>query len=81
MSSADLFPLIVVALATVAASVTDLWKFKIYNVLTIPLLFLGIIASTVLGGWQGLGWSLLGAGLGFALLVVFFAAGGVAQGT
>lgn len=80
MSRIDLLPLIAVALATLAASVTDLWKFKIYNVLTLPMLIIGIIVSACLGGWGGLSSSLLGAGLGFGLLVIFFAAGGVGAG-
>jgi prepilin peptidase CpaA len=80
MSQTDLIPLAAVALATMAASVTDLWKFKVYNVLTVPTLLLGLATSTVLGGWAGLVSSLLGAGLGFVLLVFFFAAGGVGAG-
>jgi prepilin peptidase CpaA len=80
MSLTELIPLFAVALATLAASVTDLWKFKVYNVLTLPTLLLGVVVSTILGGWGGLGSSLLGAGLGFGLLVVFFAVGGVGAG-
>jgi prepilin peptidase CpaA len=80
MSRIDLLPLAVVSLATLAASVTDLWKFKIYNLLTLPMLVLGILVSAWLGGWGGLSSSLLGAGLGFGLLVVFFAVGGVGAG-
>ena len=80
MSPAELFPLVVVGLATLAASATDLWKFKVYNILTLPLLLAGLCVSTVLGGWAGLGTSLLGAGLGFGFLVVFYAAGGVGAG-
>jgi Flp pilus assembly protein protease CpaA len=80
MSRTDLLPLAAVALATLAASATDLWKFKVYNLLTVPMLVLGVVASTCLGGWDGLLSSLLGAGLGFVLLVVFFAVGGVGAG-
>ncbi len=80
MSPTEMIPLVAVALATLAASVTDLWKFKVYNVLTLPTLLLGLIVSSILGGWSGLGSSLLGAGLGFGLLVVFFAVGGVGAG-
>ncbi len=36
--------------------------------------------STILGGWAGLSASLLGAGFGFTILVVFFALGGVGAG-
>jgi prepilin peptidase CpaA len=80
MSPTDWIPLVVVALATLVASVTDLWKFKVYNVLTFPTLFLGLTVSTILGGWSGLVSSLLGATLGFGLLVFFFAVGGVGAG-
>ena len=80
MSPTDLIPIAAVALATLAASATDIWKFKVYNVLTFPTLALGLAASTWLGGWEGLFSSLLGAGLGLGLLVIFFAAGGVGAG-
>lgn len=80
MSPADLLPLAVVALATLVASATDLWKFKVPNLLTLPLLLAGLGVSTALGGRAGLGTSLLGAGLGFGALVVFHAAGGVGAG-
>lgn len=80
MSLTDLLPLVAVALATLAASATDLWKFKVYNVLTIPMLLGGFLVSTMLGGWGGLTSSLMGAGLGFGLLVVFYAVGGVGAG-
>jgi hypothetical protein len=80
MSLSELIPLFAVALTTLAASVTDLWKFKVYNVLTLPTLILGVVVSAILGGWSGFGSSLLGAALGFGLLVVFFAVGGVGGG-
>jgi prepilin peptidase CpaA len=80
MSPTDLLPLVAVGLATLAASATDLWKFKVYNILTIPMLASGLVVSTFLGGWGGLASSLLGAGLGFGLLVVFYALGGVGAG-
>jgi Flp pilus assembly protein protease CpaA len=80
VSRTDLIPLGAVALATLAASATDLWKFKVYNALTFPTLALGLAASAWLGGWDGLFASLLGAGLGLGLLVIFFAAGGVGAG-
>ena len=80
MSLTDGLPLVAVALATLAASVTDLWKFKVYNLLTIPMLVTGACVSTLLGSWEGLVASLLGAALGFVLLVFFFAVGGVGAG-
>ena len=45
MSPTDLIPLAAVALATLAASATDLWKFKVYNALTFPTLALGLAAK------------------------------------
>jgi prepilin peptidase CpaA len=80
MSPTDFLPLVAVAIATLIASATDLWKFKVYNVLTFPTLGLGIIVSAILGGWSGVGSSLLGVCLGFGLLIVFFAVGGVGAG-
>jgi len=80
VSGPDLFPLAVVGSATLAAAATDLWKFKVYNLLTIPTLALGLAASAWLGGWDGLRAGLLGASLGFGVLAVFFAIGGVGAG-
>ncbi len=80
MSAAELVPLIVVGIATLVAAATDVWKFKVYNVLTLPVLALGLATSALLGGWAGLGASLLGAGFGFGILVIFFALGGVGAG-
>jgi prepilin peptidase CpaA len=80
VSRTELIPLAAVALATLVASVTDLWKFKVYNALTVPTLLLGVVISARLGGGAGLVSSLLGAGLGFGLLILFFAAGGVGAG-
>lgn len=80
MPAPELVPLLVVGLATTVAAATDVWRFKVYNLLTLPLLALGLASSAALGGWAGLGSSLLGAGFGFAILVAFFALGGVGAG-
>ena len=80
MSRIDWLPLVAVAVATLVAAATDLWKFKVYNLLTVPTLALGVVVTTSLGGVEGLKTSLLGAGLGFVLLVFFYAAGGVGAG-
>ncbi len=62
------------ALATslaITAGWTD-WRFRrIPNWLTLPGLVLGIAANTVARGWQGTKESLLGALLGFAVLLPF----------
>ncbi len=80
MTQPDLLPLIAVALATLAAAATDLWRFKVYNALTGPTFLLGLAASAWLGGWDGLMAGLLGSALGFGVLVVFYAMGGVGAG-
>ena len=51
--------------ATVGA-VTDIWKHRVYNTLTIPLFFAGIVYHTATTGLGGLWLSLLGAGVGSA---------------
>ncbi|WP_422931157.1 A24 family peptidase [Singulisphaera sp. PoT] len=73
-------PLFAVAFVTLVAAFTDIWKFKVYNVLTFPALLAGLAFSTYLGGLSGALCSLSGAIVGFASLVLFFALGGVGAG-
>ena len=73
-------PLIVASAVTIVAATTDLWKFKVYNALTLPALAGGVVVSACLGGASGLGSSLLGASAGFFVLAAFFALGGVGAG-
>ncbi len=80
MTTSELIPLVAAALIVLIAAGTDVWKFKVYNVLTFPALLTGLVASTCLGGWDGLRTALLGAALGLGLLIVFFAMGGVGAG-
>ncbi len=80
MTGPESIPLLVAAGATVIAAATDLRSFKVYNALTFPLILGGPLVSLVLGGWTGLQASLAGAALGFAVLVVCFALGGVGAG-
>jgi prepilin peptidase CpaA len=75
-----LLPAIVVISATLIAAVTDLWKFKVYNALTLPLLVSGLIYNTVIGGWSGLANSALGLLFGFAILLLFYSMGGMGAG-
>jgi len=76
----EIVPLAVVSTATLIAATTDLFIFKVYNILTLPTLLGGLIASYWFGGLHGLTAGLLGAGLGFGVLVVFYALGGVGAG-
>ncbi|WP_337172934.1 A24 family peptidase [Paludisphaera sp.] len=80
MAGHEMMSLSAAAVACLIAAGTDLWKFKVYNALTLPALAGGLIASGLSGGWAGLATSGLGALAGFGLLVGFFAMGGVGAG-
>jgi prepilin peptidase CpaA len=73
-------PIIVVLVAALITTVTDLWRFKIYNVLTLPLLLSGLVYHFLVGGTGGLAASLLGAVFGFAVLLLFYVMGGMGAG-
>jgi prepilin peptidase CpaA len=73
-------PIIVVLLAALITTVTDVWRFKVYNGLTLPLLLGGLIYHAVVGGMNGLGGSLLGAAFGFGVLLGFYIMGGMGAG-
>jgi prepilin peptidase CpaA len=76
-SSALTAPLAIVLVASLIAAATDIWKFRVYNLLTFPLLFTGLAYH----GWYGeFGSSLLGALLGFGALIVLHVLGGVGAG-
>jgi prepilin peptidase CpaA len=63
---------VILALAVLLAAIagwTDYRSRRIPNWLTVPGLFVGIAANTLVGGWQGLKTSLLGAGLALLLLL------------
>ncbi|MDA1014761.1 MAG: A24 family peptidase [Planctomycetota bacterium] len=72
--------LVAVGACTLIAAVTDLWKFKVYNALTFPLMATGLLYHVVMDGWSGFTFASLGLICGFATLAVFFAAGGVGAG-
>ena len=69
-----------VLIAVVIASITDLRTRRIPNMLVLPLLIGGVIVSTYAGGWGGLGESLLGIGLGAAVMGVLCFLGGMGMG-
>jgi prepilin peptidase CpaA len=73
-------PIVVVLVAALITTVTDLWKFKVYNVVTVPLLLSGIVYHSVMGGTAGLIGSLLGALFGFGMLLAFYVMGGMGAG-
>jgi prepilin peptidase CpaA len=73
-------PVAVVLTAALIAAVTDVWKFKIHNALTMPLLLSGLVFHATSGGTTGFGNSLLGALFGFGSLLVFYIMGGMGAG-
>ena len=82
-----LFCVVVVLIATAMAAITDLWKFKVYNALTLPLLLSGLVYQTWLGyqdpnvgALHGFINSLSGAAFGFSTLIIFYVMGGVGAG-
>jgi prepilin peptidase CpaA len=75
-----LIPASIVLLASLIAAVMDVWKFKVYNALTIPLLLTGLLYHGVAGGIPGLQTSLMGLLFGFGVLIVIYAMGGMGAG-
>jgi prepilin peptidase CpaA len=74
------FPIMLVLAASSIAAVTDVWKFKVYNVLTLPLLAGGLIYHVVDGGRAGLAGSIIGAVVGFSVMIMIYTMGGMGAG-
>jgi prepilin peptidase CpaA len=72
--------LVMVVAFTMVAAVFDLWRFKVPNLLTLPMLALGISYHCATGGIGGLLLSLMGALVGFATLFLLYIAGGLGAG-
>jgi len=70
-------PIAIALTAALIAAVTDIWKFKVYNMLTLPLLASGILYH---GMRQDLGNSLLGVLFGFGALIALHVIGGMGAG-
>ena len=62
------------------ATVEDLRSRTISNWLCLAGLVAGLAAHTALAGWSGLGDSLLGAVIGFAVFLIFYLLGGMGGG-
>jgi prepilin peptidase CpaA len=80
VGQASTFPFVVVTIAALVSAVTDLWKFKVYNVLTIPLLLSGFIYHAVMGGTSDFSRSVSGALFGFGILIAPYVMGGMGAG-
>jgi prepilin peptidase CpaA len=73
-------PVAMILIAALIAGVTDVWKFKVYNLLTLPLVASGLLYHAIHGGSAALAGSFLGALVGFALMIVLYAMGGLGAG-
>lgn len=80
MGQLDIIPTAIVLVGALIAAVTDLMRFKVHNLLTLPLFVSGVIYHGVTGGAHGIAGSMLGAALGFVFLVLFYVMGGVGAG-
>jgi prepilin peptidase CpaA len=74
------FPLLVIGVGITIASVTDFYRFNVYNALTFPVFFGGLAYGAIFGGWSGLGFALAGAFCGFGILLVPYLLGGLGAG-
>ena len=63
-----------------AATFTDLRSRRIPNWLVIPFLVAGIVVSTWMHGWHGIGQSLSGFAMGAAIFGLLFCMGGMGMG-
>lgn len=73
-------PVVVVLAAALPAAATDIWKFKVYNVLTFPLILFGLLYHAVAGGTIALAWSLLGVLVGIGVLIPLYMLGAMGAG-
>jgi len=79
------WPLWFLSVAMIVAAVIDGWKLKVPNWLTFPLILSGWLLGLIyncgfLSGNGGIGASLAGTALGFALLLPVYAIGGMGAG-
>jgi len=76
----EVYPIALVLVAALIAAVTDVWKFKVYNLLTFPLLASGLLYHAIHGGTPGLAGSIVGALVGFVLMILLYTMGGMGAG-
>lgn len=73
-------PSLVVASGLIIATFTDIRQFKVYNALTFPIFFGGLIWGFANDGWSGLGFALAGAVTGLLILLIPYLMGGLGAG-
>lgn len=80
MSQLALIPFFVVACVGCVVAVTDVRAFRVPNAITYPFVLAGLAYHGLTGGLGGLGVSLLGMAVGFAVLLFLHALGAVGSG-
>jgi prepilin peptidase CpaA len=70
-------PIIIALIAALIAAVTDIWKFKVYNALTLPLLVSGLLYQGLYGSLVN---GMMGILFGFAALIALYVIGGMGAG-
>lgn len=71
---------VILFLALIACAVTEVRENKIYNVVTYPTILLGLGLNYARGGLPGLYFSLMGAGVGFMVYLMFYLMKGLGPG-
>jgi prepilin peptidase CpaA len=74
------WPVWLVTVVLIVAAVIDGMILKVPNWLTFSLIVTGWIYCTLMSGWSGLGWSLVGTLVGFLPLLILRSVGGMGGG-
>jgi len=80
MASMHTLPFAVVLVGVLIAACTDVWRFRLHNVLTIPLFISGLMYHGFTEGRSGLAGAVLGALVGGLPFLVVYAKGGMGAG-
>jgi len=74
------FPGLVVLTGSAIAAFTDVWNFKVYNLLTIPLMASGLAYHAMLSGTPGLVASLAGLVFSLGVFLIPYSLGAIGAG-
>jgi prepilin signal peptidase PulO-like enzyme (type II secretory pathway) len=73
-------PLVVACTAAAIAAFTDFRRFKVYNVLTLPVLMSGFVYHVAISGGEGATTSALGVTAALAIMLIPYLLGGLGAG-
>jgi prepilin peptidase CpaA len=80
VNSVTIVPMVVVTAFALVAAVSDFRKFRVPNVVTMPLLASGLLFHSIVGGPDGLQTSVLGVLAGSGILLALFVLGMMGAG-